>query len=183
MGAGVSYNVRWWTLAALIVGGSVSAWLIAVLVPPTSRFLTGLFLGYATYGLVFAVKQIRHGWLLLRKAEEPDVSLVGRVYAVAALRREILRGVGHVVVFVLGVVSLLRLSWFGQMFVASMFMLIYVMDVNATLDDTLDRRMRRAEAEETRRAVERARIEKMAEGYTTLKPRAKRKPAKRKPKR
>lgn len=174
-GERVELNVRWPYLLATIIAGGLSSQAIAHWVPSQGKWLAILFLGYSVYGLVYAVKGILTGYHLQQRAKSGDVTLVGRVYATANLRRELLRGVGHANIFLLGLLSLLPVppDWFHEFFIASMFNLVYVMDVNATLDDTLDERLRKAEGVQIRLDAEKAYQEKMAREFKTVRNRKK----------
>lgn len=181
LGAELNLNLRWHSIGLLIAAGWIGCQAIALFVPRKGPWLSLTFVAFAAYGLVFVGLTLTEGVKLLQKSRDDDVTFVGKVYAKANMRREVFRATGHLTLALLGIFSLLDVPWFGQFFVSAMFYLAYVMDVNSTFDSTLDRRLRKAEAEEVRVQAERAYQERMAKEFIVA-PDRKKKSSKRKPK-
>lgn len=150
-------NLRWSRLVLLVVAGSVACQAIAHYVPRPSVWPSVLFTAFATYGLFFAVRGIKRGLGFVSTNRHPDALTTTIVLANATMRREILRGVAHLNVFLIGVLSLGPPSWFGEFFTASIFFLVYTLNVNATLDHTLTRRLQTAHGRDTRIAADKLR--------------------------
>lgn len=136
---------------ALGVAGVASSYAIAHWVPPGGRWLSWLFIAYAVYGTLFAIRALGRARRFVRDAG-PDLT-VGHVYSTALMRREGLKLLAYIDVLVIGVLSLDPQPWFGTFFTAAMFHLVYTMNVNSTLDDTLGGRLRRARDIEAERAA------------------------------
>lgn len=147
-----SLRTRGALLAGLLIVGWESSHAIAVWAPQTGDFLSWLFIAYGVYGMVFAVKGIRRGVRFLRGTSADDTPEY--LYVVGNMRREVLRADAQVVLFLMGLFSLLHVSFFENFFIAAMFNIVFVMNANATLDDRLGKRMRQAQARQTRRAAE-----------------------------
>lgn len=145
-----SLKVRGFLLAGLVTIGWVSSQAIAMFAP-AGDFLSSLFVVYGTFGMVFASRGIWRGARFLRGEQPADTPEY--IYVVGNMRREVLRFDAHLVLFLMGVFALLRVPWFNTFFVASMFNLLYVMDVNGTMDDLLGKRMRQSQARVVKRAV------------------------------
>lgn len=130
--------------------GAIACWLIADLIPGNSRWLTYLFIAFSVYGVVFAAKAVRRA---LRFLKIPNGDEVGHVFVIASARRESLKAVGALVFASLGILGVDPPSWFGTYFIASLFYLVYINNVNSTLDDTLPVRLRAAREIDDRRAA------------------------------
>lgn len=152
-------NVRWPVLVGLVVAGLVLCQSIAMYVPTGSHLNAYLFSLFSLYGIFFAYRGIRRGVGFIATAGDTHLR-VDKTLAVANLRREILRGVAHLNVLLIGVLAIDPPAWFGRFFVAAMFFLVYTMDVNSTLDDTLKERVKRAHALDTKEEVQRMKRKK-----------------------
>lgn len=141
-----------WKIAALVLVGAGASQTIALTVHG-QRSLALLFLVFGIYGMLFAVRAMFRGY---RFSVRQYTYLADRVIAIATFRREGLKLFSYAHVVAIGLLSIDPPPWFGTFFTAVMFNLIYTMDVNSTLDDSLEARIKEAVILDRQREAEEA---------------------------
>lgn len=148
-------NVPWGSLAFVLLLGTIGSFLLAFYVT-SQRALGAVFLAVGIWGATASVLAVRESWTDSQTVRTRKVNGPIHVYAVAHVRREIIRFMSHMVILTIGILSVVPstwvLSWFGTYFTAAMFFLAFSLALNGTLDATLRTRMNEAAEREIKEA-------------------------------
>lgn len=140
-------NVSWSYLAGMLAGGLGGSYLITHYVT-NPKWLGACFLIIGVWGLVYSVIAGREALADARKVEEQHINGPVKVYAISHIRREIVRFIGHVIIFTLGLSAFLPPSWagrwFAEYFITALFFLAFSLALNGTLDSSVRERMDKA---------------------------------------